>query len=110
MLKAIHESESPFRNGSRPNVDDRESISLLAAGSREGVTLPQRPRFVTRPPGGVRFPDVSGVRDAHMNWITTVGDSWLHTLGWMAGLAVFFTVAVRLTPCNSGVYWWRNLR
>ena len=45
-----------------------------------------------------------------MDWILSVGDSWLVSLAWLAGFAAFFAVAARLMPCNPGVYWWRNLR
>jgi sterol desaturase/sphingolipid hydroxylase (fatty acid hydroxylase superfamily) len=45
-----------------------------------------------------------------MDWITTIGDSCLETLAWLAGLAVGFAVLVRLVPCNRGMYWWTDLR
>lgn len=45
-----------------------------------------------------------------MDWAVTIGDSCLETLAWMAGLAVVFSILVRLTPCNRGMYWWKDLR
>jgi sterol desaturase/sphingolipid hydroxylase (fatty acid hydroxylase superfamily) len=45
-----------------------------------------------------------------MDWTVIIGDSCLETLKWLAGLAVAFGVLVRLTPCNRGVYWWKDLR
>jgi WD40 repeat protein/sterol desaturase/sphingolipid hydroxylase (fatty acid hydroxylase superfamily) len=45
-----------------------------------------------------------------MDWITIIGESWLNTLAWVAGLAVAFGILARLTPCNPGMYWWKDLR
>jgi sterol desaturase/sphingolipid hydroxylase (fatty acid hydroxylase superfamily) len=45
-----------------------------------------------------------------MEWMGTIAASWLSTLGWLAGLAAGFAVLVRLTPCNPGMYWWKDLR
>jgi WD40 repeat protein/sterol desaturase/sphingolipid hydroxylase (fatty acid hydroxylase superfamily) len=45
-----------------------------------------------------------------MDWMATVGYSWLNTLGWLAGLALAFGVMARLMPCNPGMYWWKDLR
>jgi sterol desaturase/sphingolipid hydroxylase (fatty acid hydroxylase superfamily) len=45
-----------------------------------------------------------------MDWMATIGGFWLNTLAWLAGLAVAFGVLARLTPCNPGMYWWKNLR
>ena len=45
-----------------------------------------------------------------MDWIITIGDSCLETLGWLAALAVAFAVLVWLMPCNRGMYWWKDLR
>jgi len=48
-----------------------------------------------------------------MEWlipIRDIGYSWLHTLGWLGGLALVFGVLVRLMPCNPGMYWWKDLR
>jgi sterol desaturase/sphingolipid hydroxylase (fatty acid hydroxylase superfamily)/DNA-binding beta-propeller fold protein YncE len=45
-----------------------------------------------------------------MEWIAAVGDIWLYTLAWLAGLGVAFGVLARLTPCNPGMYWWTDLR
>lgn len=35
---------------------------------------------------------------------------WLTTLTWMAGLAVGFSILTRFTPCNPGMYWWKDRR
>jgi sterol desaturase/sphingolipid hydroxylase (fatty acid hydroxylase superfamily) len=45
-----------------------------------------------------------------MDWIVTIGDSCLETLGWLAALAVAFAILVGLMPCNRGTYWWKDLR
>jgi sterol desaturase/sphingolipid hydroxylase (fatty acid hydroxylase superfamily) len=45
-----------------------------------------------------------------MDWLLTIGDFWLTTLAWVAGLAVAFGVLARLMPCNAGMHWWRDLR
>jgi sterol desaturase/sphingolipid hydroxylase (fatty acid hydroxylase superfamily) len=45
-----------------------------------------------------------------MDWMATIGGFWLTTLAWLAGLAVAFGVVARLTPCNPGMYWWKDLR
>jgi sterol desaturase/sphingolipid hydroxylase (fatty acid hydroxylase superfamily) len=45
-----------------------------------------------------------------MDWIIALGDTWLETLGWVAGLAAGFALLTRLTPCNPGMYWWKDLR
>jgi sterol desaturase/sphingolipid hydroxylase (fatty acid hydroxylase superfamily) len=45
-----------------------------------------------------------------MDWLTGVGTNCLTTLGWLAGLAVAFSILARLTPCNPGMHWWRDLR
>jgi sterol desaturase/sphingolipid hydroxylase (fatty acid hydroxylase superfamily) len=45
-----------------------------------------------------------------MDWLATIGDSCLGTLGWLAGLTAGFGVLVCLTPCNRGMAWWRDLR
>jgi sterol desaturase/sphingolipid hydroxylase (fatty acid hydroxylase superfamily) len=45
-----------------------------------------------------------------MDWLLVIGDSSLTTLGWLAGLAVAFAVLARLTPCNLGMYWWKDWR
>jgi sterol desaturase/sphingolipid hydroxylase (fatty acid hydroxylase superfamily) len=44
-----------------------------------------------------------------MEW-SAIGQIWLSTLGWLVGLAVGFGIVVRLTPCNPGMYWWKDLR
>ncbi len=45
-----------------------------------------------------------------MDWITALGGAWLQTLAWAAGLAAAFGLLARLTPCNPGMYWWKDLR
>jgi WD40 repeat protein/sterol desaturase/sphingolipid hydroxylase (fatty acid hydroxylase superfamily) len=45
-----------------------------------------------------------------MEWMASVGEIWLTTLKWLAGLGAAFFVLTRLTPCNPGMYWWKNLR
>jgi sterol desaturase/sphingolipid hydroxylase (fatty acid hydroxylase superfamily)/DNA-binding beta-propeller fold protein YncE len=45
-----------------------------------------------------------------MDWVATVGEAWLNTLGWLAGLACAFGLLARLMPCNPGMYWWKDLR
>jgi sterol desaturase/sphingolipid hydroxylase (fatty acid hydroxylase superfamily) len=45
-----------------------------------------------------------------MDWITTIGDTWLNTLAWLAGLTVAFGILGWLMPCNPGMYWWKDLR
>ncbi len=45
-----------------------------------------------------------------MEWMASVGEIWLTTLKWLAGLAAAFFVLTRLTPCNPGMYWWRSVR
>jgi sterol desaturase/sphingolipid hydroxylase (fatty acid hydroxylase superfamily) len=43
-----------------------------------------------------------------MDWMITIGDSSLSTLGWLAGLAAAFGLLARLMPCNPGMYWWKD--
>ncbi len=45
-----------------------------------------------------------------MDWMVGIGESWLTTLGWLAAFAVAFGLLARLTPCNPGMYWWKDLR
>src|SRR6478672_6769131 len=45
-----------------------------------------------------------------MDWIATIGHSWLISLAWLIGLAVVFGIAARLMPCNPGMFWWQNLQ
>ena len=45
-----------------------------------------------------------------MDWLVTIGDIWLSTLGRLIGLAVAFGILARLMPCNPGMYWWKDLR
>src|SRR4051794_40314622 len=45
-----------------------------------------------------------------MGWLVTLGDIWLTSLGWAAGLAVAFAILAHLMPCNPGMYWWKDLR
>lgn len=42
--------------------------------------------------------------------LAQIADMWLYTLSWMAGLTVGFAVLERITPCNPGMYWWRDRR
>jgi sterol desaturase/sphingolipid hydroxylase (fatty acid hydroxylase superfamily) len=35
---------------------------------------------------------------------------WVRQAGWMAGLGVAFALLTRLTPCNRGMGWWKDLR
>jgi sterol desaturase/sphingolipid hydroxylase (fatty acid hydroxylase superfamily) len=44
-----------------------------------------------------------------MDW-HSIGSFWLTTLAWVAGLAAAFGLLARLTPCNPGMYWWKDLR
>ncbi len=44
-----------------------------------------------------------------MDW-NSVGSLWLTTLAWAVGLAAAFGLLARLTPCNPGMYWWKDLR
>src|SRR5690349_21535549 len=46
----------------------------------------------------------------HMDWLASLGGFWLSLLAWLAGLAVAFGILARLTPCNPGMYWWKDLR
>jgi len=45
-----------------------------------------------------------------MDWIASIGDFWLEMLAWVTGLAFAFGILARLTPCNRGTYWWKDLR
>ena len=45
-----------------------------------------------------------------MERIADLGDFWLNTLEWIAGLTLAFGILVRLMPCNPGMYWWKNPR
>lgn len=45
-----------------------------------------------------------------MDWIADLGDFWLNTLAWIAGLALAFGILARLMPCNPGMHWWKNPR
>jgi sterol desaturase/sphingolipid hydroxylase (fatty acid hydroxylase superfamily) len=45
-----------------------------------------------------------------MEWIVQLSDWWLGTLKWMGGFAAVFAVLTLLTPCNRGMYWWKDLR
>jgi sterol desaturase/sphingolipid hydroxylase (fatty acid hydroxylase superfamily) len=45
-----------------------------------------------------------------MEWLASVAEIWQSMLAWLAGLAVVFFLLTRLSPCNPGMYWWRNLR
>jgi sterol desaturase/sphingolipid hydroxylase (fatty acid hydroxylase superfamily) len=45
-----------------------------------------------------------------MDWIIAIGHIWLTTLAWLAGLTLALGLLARLTPCNPGMYWWKDLR
>ena len=45
-----------------------------------------------------------------MDLMTAVGDLWVNTVAWLAGLAVVFGVLARAAPCNPGMYWWTDRR
>src|SRR5947209_8421937 len=55
-----------------------------------------------------RYIDCGDLR--RMEWIVTIGDSYLETLSWLAALAVAFAFLVWLMPCNRGIFWWKDLR
>lgn len=45
-----------------------------------------------------------------MDWFVSLGDYWLTTLEWVAGFTLGFGLLVWLTPCNRGMFWWKDLR
>jgi sterol desaturase/sphingolipid hydroxylase (fatty acid hydroxylase superfamily) len=45
-----------------------------------------------------------------MGVVVSIGGFLLHKLGWLAGLGTAFGVLGRLTPCNPGMYWWKDWR
>ena len=45
-----------------------------------------------------------------MDWMALLGESWLTTLTWLAGLAAGFGALGLLMPCNRGMYWWKDPR
>ena len=45
-----------------------------------------------------------------MDWIVEIGQAWLTIAEWLAGLGIVFAILVRLTPCNPGMYWWKDFR
>jgi sterol desaturase/sphingolipid hydroxylase (fatty acid hydroxylase superfamily) len=45
-----------------------------------------------------------------MDWLASLGGFWLNLLAWLAGFGVAFGILARLTPCNPGMYWWKDLR
>jgi sterol desaturase/sphingolipid hydroxylase (fatty acid hydroxylase superfamily) len=45
-----------------------------------------------------------------MEFLSAVGDRWLTTVAWLAGLGAVFAVLARLFPCNPGMYWWKDRR
>lgn len=45
-----------------------------------------------------------------MDWFAAIGDFWLTTLEWLAGLTLAFGLLARFMPCNPGMYWWKDLR
>src|SRR5207302_3350767 len=47
---------------------------------------------------------------AQMEGMDLVWDFWLTTFYRVVFLAVVFGVLDRLMPCNSGMYWWKDVR
>jgi sterol desaturase/sphingolipid hydroxylase (fatty acid hydroxylase superfamily) len=47
---------------------------------------------------------------ARMDWLVEIGQTWLDTARWVAGLGIAFAVLVWLMPCNRGMFWWKNPR
>jgi sterol desaturase/sphingolipid hydroxylase (fatty acid hydroxylase superfamily) len=45
-----------------------------------------------------------------MERIAELGDFWLNTLEWIAGLTLAFGILTRCMPCNPGMHWWKNPR
>ena len=45
-----------------------------------------------------------------MDRLAEIGDFWLETSAWIAGLSLGFGVLAWLMPCNPRMYWWKNLR
>jgi sterol desaturase/sphingolipid hydroxylase (fatty acid hydroxylase superfamily) len=45
-----------------------------------------------------------------MDWFADLGDFWLTTLAWIAGLSLAFGILARLMPCNPGMHWWKDPR
>jgi sterol desaturase/sphingolipid hydroxylase (fatty acid hydroxylase superfamily) len=45
-----------------------------------------------------------------MDWMAMFGDAGLSTAWWLAGFTVAFGILARLTPCNPGMFWWKDLR
>jgi sterol desaturase/sphingolipid hydroxylase (fatty acid hydroxylase superfamily) len=45
-----------------------------------------------------------------MDWMAEIGPAWLQTLVGLAGLSLALAALTRLTPCNPGMYWWKDLR
>src|SRR3954451_19915356 len=45
-----------------------------------------------------------------MDWMLAIGDTWLNTVAWLAGLTAGFGILGYLMPCNPGMYWWKDLR
>jgi sterol desaturase/sphingolipid hydroxylase (fatty acid hydroxylase superfamily) len=43
-----------------------------------------------------------------MDWLVAIGNQWLTTLGWVAGLGLAFALLARMMPCNRGMYWWKD--
>lgn len=44
------------------------------------------------------------------DWLAAIGNDWLNTLGWLAGLAAVFGLLALLMPCNRGMFWWKDRR
>src|SRR5262249_5804586 len=68
-----------------------------------GLTPRRSPKSLPRLAAGAAettgFLTISGSL-GRMDWMVAIGDSWLHTLGWLAGLAVVFGILARLMPCK----------
>jgi sterol desaturase/sphingolipid hydroxylase (fatty acid hydroxylase superfamily) len=45
-----------------------------------------------------------------MDWVVQIGESCLTTLAWLVPLGAAFALFGWLTPCNPGMYWWRDPR
>ena len=45
-----------------------------------------------------------------MEWLTDIGQNWLRTSLWLAGLGTAFGILARLMPCNPGMYPWKSGR
>jgi sterol desaturase/sphingolipid hydroxylase (fatty acid hydroxylase superfamily) len=75
-------------------------------GSR--TALSRRARICYTPMPECACGSLEGERP--MDWIAEIGQSWLHTAKWLAGLGVAFAILARFMPCNPGMYWWKDVR